>query len=35
MDEIGVITSFLHNIVVFNIPLLYGTAFPLEGSLEN
>ena len=25
MDKLGVITSFLHNIVVFNIPLLYGT----------
>ena len=25
MDKIGVITSFIHNIVVFNIPLLYGT----------
>ena len=25
MDKIGVITSFLHNIIVFNIPLLYGT----------
>lgn len=26
MDKLGVITSFIHNIVVFNIPLLYGTA---------
>ncbi len=26
MDKVGVITSFLHNIVLFNIPLLYGTA---------
>ncbi len=26
MDKIGVITSFIHNIIVFNIPLLYGTA---------
>jgi len=25
MDRLGVITSFIHNIVVFNIPLLYGT----------
>ena len=25
MDKLGVLTSFLHNIVVFNIPLLYGT----------
>ena len=25
MDKIGVITSFLHNIIVYNIPLLYGT----------
>ena len=25
MDKMGVLTSFLHNIVVFNIPLLYGT----------
>ena len=25
MDKIGVITSFIHNIIVFNIPLLYGT----------
>ena len=25
MDKLGVITSFLHNIVVYNIPLLYGT----------
>lgn len=25
MDKIGVLTSFIHNIVVFNIPLLYGT----------
>ena len=25
MDKIGVITSFIHSIVVFNIPLLYGT----------
>ncbi len=25
MDKVGVITSFIHNIVVFNIPLLYGT----------
>ena len=26
MDKLGVLTSFLHNIVVYNIPLLYGTA---------
>ena len=25
MDKMGVLTSFIHNIVVFNIPLLYGT----------
>ena len=25
MDKMSVITSFLHNIVVYNIPLLYGT----------
>ena len=25
MDKMGVLTSFLHNIVVYNIPLLYGT----------
>ncbi|MBR5783279.1 MAG: ABC transporter permease [Clostridia bacterium] len=25
MDKIGVITTFIHSIVVFNIPLLYGT----------
>ena len=25
MDKLGVMTSFLHNIVVYNIPLLYGT----------
>lgn len=25
MDEIGVITSFVHNIIVYNIPLLFGT----------
>lgn len=25
MDKIGVITSFIHNIVLFNIPLLFGT----------
>lgn len=25
MDKIGVITSFIHNIIVLNIPLLYGT----------
>ena len=25
MDKMGVVTSFLHNIVVYNIPLLYGT----------
>ncbi len=25
MDKIGVLSSFIHNIVVFNIPLLYGT----------
>ncbi|MBO5317593.1 MAG: ABC transporter permease [Oscillospiraceae bacterium] len=26
MDKLSVVTSFLHNIVVYNIPLLYGTA---------
>ncbi len=25
MDKMGVITSFIHNIIVLNIPLLYGT----------
>lgn len=25
MDKMGVVTTFLHNIVVYNIPLLYGT----------
>ncbi len=25
MDKVGVITSFIHNIVLLNIPLLYGT----------
>jgi len=25
MDKLGVLTSFLHNIIVYNIPLLYGT----------
>ncbi len=25
MDKMGVLTSFLHSIVVYNIPLLYGT----------
>ena len=25
MDKIGVITSFIHSIIVYNIPLLYGT----------
>ena len=25
MDRMSVITSFIHNIIVFNIPLLYGT----------
>ncbi len=25
MDKMGVFTSFIHNIVVYNIPLLYGT----------
>jgi len=25
MDKMGVITTFIHNIVVYNIPLLYGT----------
>ena len=25
MDKLGVITTFIHNIVVLNIPLLYGT----------
>ena len=25
MDKVGVITSFIHNIFLFNIPLLYGT----------
>ena len=25
MDKLGVVTSFIHNIVIYNIPLLYGT----------
>ena len=25
MDKLGVVTTFLHNIIVYNIPLLYGT----------
>ena len=25
LDKMGVLTSFIHNIVVYNIPLLYGT----------
>ena len=25
MDKLGVVTSFIHNIIVYNIPLLYGT----------
>ena len=25
MDKMGVVTNFIHNIVVYNIPLLYGT----------
>ncbi|MBQ4067114.1 MAG: ABC transporter permease [Clostridia bacterium] len=25
MDKVGVISSFIHNIIVYNIPLLYGT----------
>jgi len=25
MDKLGVITTFIHNIIVYNIPLLYGT----------
>lgn len=25
MDKLGIVTSFIHNIVVYNIPLLYGT----------
>jgi len=25
MDKVGIVTNFLHNIVVYNIPLLYGT----------
>jgi len=38
MDKMGVLTSFLHNIVVFNIPLLYGTVWEIvvekSGSLN-
>ena len=26
MDKLAVLTAFLHSIVVYNIPLLYGTA---------
>ena len=25
MDKLGVVTNFIHNIIVYNIPLLYGT----------
>lgn len=25
MDKLGVLTTFIHNIIVYNIPLLYGT----------
>ena len=25
MDKLGIVTSFIHNIMVYNIPLLYGT----------
>ena len=25
LDKLGVLTSFVHNIIVYNIPLLYGT----------
>ena len=25
LDKLSVVTSFIHNIVVYNIPLLYGT----------
>lgn len=25
MDKLGVVTTFVHNIVVYNIPLLYGS----------
>ena len=25
MDKMGVVTNFIHNIIVYNIPLLYGT----------
>ena len=25
MDKLGVVTTFVHNIVVYNSPLLYGT----------
>ena len=24
-DRLGIVTTFIHNIVVYNIPLLYGT----------
>ena len=38
MDKLGVVTSFLHNIVVYNIPLLYGTVgeivVEMSGSLN-
>lgn len=38
MDKLGVLTSFIHNIVVYNIPLLYGTvgeiAVEKSGSLN-
>ena len=38
MDKLGVVTTFLHSIVVYNIPLLYGTtgeiAVEKSGSLN-
>ena len=38
MDKLGVVTSFIHNIIVYNIPLLYGTTWEImvvkSGSLN-
>jgi len=31
MDKLGILTSFIHNIVVYNIPLLYGTVGAIIG----
>ena len=28
MDKLAIVTTFIHNIVVYNIPLLYGASSP-------